>query len=330
MSPPEPARPAGAAGTSGVSPPPLGWSATGLTYRYPGVDGPALRDVSVEVRPGACTALLGPNGSGKSTLLRVLLAILRPERGTVHFGNRILATWSRRELALAVGVVPQNEEITFPTTVRELVAMGRYPHLGLFRPEGGRDREAMAAAMRRCDVLDLADRSFATLSGGERQRTRLARALAQQPRVLALDEPTLALDVRHEMQIFERLRDLVADGVTVLLVTHNLNLAARYADELILLHRGSVVGAGPPGDLIRRDILEAVYGWPLSITAHPGPGADTGAPQVTPLSSHVARSPDDPAQGRRESLLSTEKIEGPDQSSPSPRNGASNSLHYSE
>jgi iron complex transport system ATP-binding protein len=179
--------------------------------------------------------------------------------------------------------VPQGEEIAFPMTVREMVAMGRYPHLGPWRREGPPTAPPSSARMEICDVDSMRDRAISTLSGGERQRARIARALAQEPRVLALDEPTVALDVSHEMAIFELLRALCGDGVTVLLVTHNLNLAARYAERLILMENGAVAADGEPRAVLERRLLERVYGWPLHVTQHPGPGPDAGAPQVTPL-----------------------------------------------
>lgn len=266
---------------------PLGWAAEKLRFAYPGTNRAAVDDVTLGIEGGRCTAILGPNGSGKSTLLRLLLGTLRPSTGTARLGGREVGAWSRRDLARTVGVVPQNEEIAFPLTVRELVAMGRYPHLGAFRPEGPADREAIDAALARCDVAGLRDRYVETLSGGERQRARLARSLAQDPRVLALDEPTLALDVRHEMEIFELMRSLTAGGVTVLLITHNLNLAARYADALVLMENGRVAAAGAPSGVLRRDVVEPVYAWPLLETRHPGPGRDAGAPQATPLAVDV-------------------------------------------
>ncbi len=259
------------------------WRADGLTFRYPGAAVDAVARVSLELAEGSFTAVLGPNGSGKSTLLRLLLGTLPPFRGGVHFGDRDLAHWSRADLAREIGVVPQGEEIAFPLTVRELVAMGRYPHLGHWRREGPADREAIDRAMRLCDVHEMKHRVISTLSGGERQRARIARALAQEPRVLALDEPTVALDVAHEMVIFELLRSLCRDGVTVLLITHNLNLAARYAGRLILMDRGHVAADGAPATVLEQPLLERVYGWPLRTTLHPGPGPDEGAPQVTPL-----------------------------------------------
>jgi len=260
-----------------------GWRCTGLTYRYPESSTPAVFDLSLEIPAGATTAVLGPNGSGKSTLLRLLLGVVQPSAGSVDFQDRPLGTWGREALAREVGVVPQGEEAVFPMSVRSLVAMGRYPHLGAWRREGDADRRAVEEAMRRCDVLDLAARAVPTLSGGERQRARVARALAQEAATLALDEPTAALDVAHEMAIFELLSGLGHAGKTVLLVTHNLNLAARYADRLVLLDGGRLAAEGTPAEVLTRDTVERVYGWPVEIVPHPGPGPDAGAPQVVPL-----------------------------------------------
>jgi iron complex transport system ATP-binding protein len=261
----------------------LGWRISGLSFRYPGAARPALEEVSLEIPAGMCTAVLGPNGSGKSTLLRLLLRALRPGAGSILLAGRRLEEWSRGDLARSIGVVTQNEPIAFPLTVGELVEMGRYPHLGLLRPAGPIDREAIESALERCDILHLRDRLIDTLSGGERQRARVARALAQHPRILALDEPTLTLDIRHEMDIFELIRSLVGDGVTVVLVTHNLNLAARYAERLAVLRAGRLVAAGSPAEVFRRELLEPVYEWPLRASVHPGPGRDAGAVQLTPL-----------------------------------------------
>ena len=262
----------------------MSWGARDLSFRYPGADRDAVGGITLELPGGACTALLGPNGSGKSTLLRLLLGILPPRSGSAWFAGRSLGDWPRAEIAREIGVVPQGEELAFPVGVRELVAMGRYPYLGSWRREGAGDRRAVEAAMEQCDVGHLADRLLSTLSGGEQQRARVARALAQEPTVLALDEPTASLDISHEMAIFELLRGLGRSGVTVLLATHNLNLAARYADRLVLIDGGRVAAEGAPPEVMRRPLLERVYRWPVRTTPHPGPGPDTGAPQVTPLS----------------------------------------------
>lgn len=257
-----------------------------LGFRYPGAPRPALAEVSFTVDPGTVLGIIGPNGSGKSTLLRLLLGALEPGSGAVYYEGRPLGSWTRRELARVVGVVPQREELAFPLTVRQLVAMGRYPHLRTWQREGAADRRAIDSALQRCDVDHLRDRPLGTLSGGELQRVLLARALAQEPRTLVLDEPTAALDIRHEMAIFERLAELAAqDGVTVVVVTHNLNLAARYADRLLLLDRGRTARTGTPAEVMDRETLERVYGWPLVVTTHPGPGPDAGAPQVVSLAA---------------------------------------------
>jgi len=255
-----------------------------LSFRYEGAAQSALDGIDLTVRAGSLYAIIGPNGSGKSTLLKLLLGVLRPDSGHVYYAGQPVHRWSRRALAKEVGVVPQGEETVFPISVREMVAMGRYPHLGLLGRPGTRDREAIEEAMRRSDVLEFADRPISKLSGGERQRALIARALAQRPTALLLDEPTVSLDIRHEMEIFELLAELTAiDRVTVVLVTHHLNLAARYAKRLLLLDSGTAVAEGPPGAVLTRETVQRVYQWSVMVRAHPGPGRDTGAPQITPL-----------------------------------------------
>ena len=255
-----------------------------VSFTYEGGIRPAVEAVSAVVTKGEIFALVGPNGAGKSTLLKLMLGGLRPGVGSVRYEGRGLAEWPRKELARRIGVVPQIESVTFPVTVRELVSMGRYPHLGLWQPEREVDRQATTTALERCDLTEFGNRPVNTLSGGERQRARIARALAQEPQTLVLDEPTAALDVRHEMSIFELLHGIShGDGVTVVMVTHNLNLASRYADELLMLDQGAVVANGPPSAVLTDGVLSQVYRWPLAVTPHPGPGPDAGAPQVTPL-----------------------------------------------
>lgn len=255
-----------------------------LVVRYAHATAPALDGVSVSIARGSFCAVIGPNGSGKSTLIKTLLGALVPEQGAVSFEGNALAGWSRRDLALRIGAVAQSEEMPFPLSVRDLVAMGRYPHLGPLRGERAGDRAAIERALRRCDLSSLAERSTNSLSGGELQRARIARALAQEPTTLVLDEPTVALDVPHEMAVFELLRSLCTEeGWTVVVATHHLNLAARYADQLLLLDRGRVIEAGAPSAVMRQEVLERVYQWPLLVYQHDGPGFDRGAPQITPL-----------------------------------------------
>ena len=257
-----------------------------LSVRYDGAQRDALHDVSIDVPRSSLLAVLGPNGSGKSTLLKAMLGAIPTDAGTIHFDGVPVADWPRRELARHIGVVPQGEEITFPITVRELVAMGRYPYQRPLQAETEDDRSAIAAALDRCECADLAARYVTTLSGGERQRARIARALAQQPDTLVLDEPTTSLDVHHEMEIFHLLRDLADSGATVLLVTHNLNLAARFADRILLLDEGRVAAAGAPRDVLDAATISRVYRWPVAVVPHAGTGPDAGTPQVIPLRRH--------------------------------------------
>ncbi len=262
------------------------FEARDLSFSYEGAERPALHDVLLRVESGALFAIIGPNGSGKSTLLKLLLGALQPETGVVSYSGRRVVEWSRRSLAQQIGVVPQGEEIAFPVTVREMVEMGRYPHLGILGRPGPDDFRAIEEAMQRCDVIEFADRQISRLSGGERQRALIARALAQEPATLVLDEPTVSLDIRHEMEIFELLAQLTsAHGTTVVLVTHHLNLAARYASRLLLLEQGAPIAQGTPSEVLTRETIERVYQWPVTVGKHGGPGRDAGAPQVIPLAS---------------------------------------------
>jgi len=252
----------------------------GLGVTYPGAAEPSLEGVTLRVEPGTLYAVLGPNGSGKSTLMRALLGTVPLRSGAVRLGGRPLGEWRRRELARSVGAVTQHEPTAFPIRVRELVAMGRYPHLGALRPETPRDREIIREALVQCDVERMADRDVSTLSGGEHQRVRIARALAQEPKALVLDEPTASLDIRHEMEILKLLRRSADGGMTVLLITHHLDLAARFADRILVLGCGRVAAEGTPTEVFREEILEAVYGWPVEVRID----EITGAPRVIPRS----------------------------------------------
>jgi iron complex transport system ATP-binding protein len=257
----------------------MSFEARNLTVRYRPSAPPALDRVSMAVPRGCFYAVLGPNGSGKSTLMRALLGLVTAESGEARFEERPVGEWTRRDLARRVGAVSQRESTAFPISVRDLVEMGRYPHLGPLRPMTRQDRQAVEEALRRCDASELAEREVGTLSGGEFQRVRIARALAQEPSTLMLDEPTASLDVRHEMAILRLLRDAADRGTTVFLVTHHLNLAARFADLALLLDRGHVAAEGVISEVFRRETLEQVYEWPLSVSIDP----TTGTPSITPL-----------------------------------------------
>jgi iron complex transport system ATP-binding protein len=252
--------------------------ARAITVRYRRRASVALDAVSCQVSGSELVAVVGPNGSGKTTLVRSLLGLLPVERGEVLIDGRPLVQWPRRSLAQVVGVVGQQEEAVFPLSVAETVMLGRYARLGPLAAPGPEDRAAVQRALERCDILDLADRPIDALSGGEWKRVRVARALAQEPRALVLDEPTASLDVRHEMELFELFRQLVDGGIAGLVITHHLNLAARFAHRIILLDQGAVVADGAPVEVLRRDILSRVFEWPVAVTQW-----FDGAPQVVPL-----------------------------------------------
>jgi iron complex transport system ATP-binding protein len=249
-----------------------------VRYRYAGAPRDALAGVSLSVAPGQFHAVLGPNGSGKTTLVRIALGALQPLEGRAELDDRSAVEWPRPELARLVGVVPQREDNLFPQRVRETVLLGRYPHLSLWGRERPEDHAAVDRALAACDVQHLADRWVWTLSGGEYQRVRIARALAQEPRLLVLDEPGVSLDLRHEMGLFELVRGLVdRRGLGVLMITHDLNLAARFADSLLLLSEGSAVASGAPGDVLTRETVERVFGWPVALQTV------EGRPNLVPL-----------------------------------------------
>lgn len=257
---------------------PLILEAQGLVYRYARGERPAVDGVDLTLARGELAAIAGPNGSGKTTLLRLLLGVLAPERGAIAVLGRPLRAWDRRELARVIAVMVQREEPAFPLRVRDAVMLGRYPHLGPLGAPRAADRAAVERAMARCDIADLAERWSTSLSGGEWQRARIARALAQEPQSLVLDEPTANLDLGHEMQLFELVAELAhQDGLAALVVTHHLNLAARYADRVLVLHRGRVAAVGAAAEVIRREVLEPVFGWPVDVARW----RDT--PQFTPL-----------------------------------------------
>ena len=252
-----------------------------VAVRYPRSSSDALGGVSLSAKNGSLTAVVGPNGSGKSTLVRALIGRVALSRGTVYVDDRDASTMERAELARDVAVVTQREELAFPATVDDYVALGRFPHLGIWRSAGKPDHQAIAESMESAGVTELRDRRIDALSGGEWQRVRLARALAQGGRALVLDEPTTFLDVGHEMAVFELLNRVAREGLAVLLVSHQLNLVARFADRIVLVHRGLVAAEGTPDEVMRAEILERVYEWPLVVTRDPA----IGAPALVPLRS---------------------------------------------
>jgi iron complex transport system ATP-binding protein len=250
----------------------------GLTVRYPNVAVAALSGVDAWIRAGEFVAVAGPNGGGKTTLLRALLGAVPLAGGEAKVAGRLLASVPKAELARTVAALPQREEPAFALRVSEFVQLGRYAHLGPFTPSGPDDRALVRESLERCDAWEFRDRTIDTLSGGEWQRVRVARALAQAPRALLLDEPTAALDVRHTMELLELVRDLVRGGLGALVVTHELNLAARFADRVILLAGGTVQAMGAPQEVLTESTLSRVFDWRVAVTTWNG-----GTPQVVPL-----------------------------------------------
>ena len=257
-------------------------SVADLVVSYPRAPGNAVDGVSFEAGAGKLTALAGPNGSGKSSIVRALIRRADIASGSVTVAGTDVRLLPPGELARRVAVVPQREDATFPIQVREYVSLGRYPHLGLWRAASQSDEDAVTQALEQAGVGKLAERDTDALSGGEWQRVRIARALAQNAPALVLDEPTTFLDVAHEMAIFELLSSLARSGLTVLLVSHQLNLVARFADTIVLLTQGKVATSGAPADVMRADRLEAIYGWPVVITRDPAIGAPTLVPLRRP------------------------------------------------
>lgn len=250
-----------------------------VRLRYAGQQRPAVDGVSFIAEAGRITAVVGPNGSGKSTLVRALLGRVAIEAGAITVGGAALAQLGRRQVARLVAVVPQREEPAFPRSVREFVSLGRYAHGSLWRGPAPDDRTAVLAAVERTGIASYLDRRTDELSGGEWQRVRVARALAQSAPAMVLDEPNSFLDIAHEMALFELLDAIARDGAAVLLISHQLNLVARFADHVVLLADGQVAAEGTPAAIMRGDLLERVYAWPVVVTRDPA----VGAPVLLPL-----------------------------------------------
>ncbi|MCT1907831.1 ABC transporter ATP-binding protein [Brachybacterium paraconglomeratum] len=217
-----------------------------------------LEDVTFEVAPGAFCALLGPNGSGKSTLVKAIAGVHRAKSGTVTVEGRETSSLGRRELARVVGYVPQAGDAPFDLTVREAVMLGRTPHFGI--APRAEDRAKVEDAIARMGFGDLAERSMSELSGGQAQRALIARALAQDTRVLLLDEPTSALDLRYQIETLQLVRQITREErISALIAIHDLNHAARYCDQIVVLHGGRLVADGSPAEALRAPVLRSVY-----------------------------------------------------------------------
>lgn len=237
-------------------------------FAYPA--GFGLTGIDLRIEWGQMVAVLGPNGSGKTTLLKLMLGLLHPQEGEVRFDGRVPGKVARRELARAIAMVPQEIALPFSLTAEEVVRLGRTPYLPRFRGPLREDREAVRAAMVATGVIALAGRPYDQLSGGERQRVILAMALAQEPRLLLLDEPTRHLDLNHQLRLLSLIQRFNRErALTVVSAMHDVNLCALYFERLILLASGRIVADGPPDKVIQPQLLEEVFGIPVLVERHP-------------------------------------------------------------
>jgi iron complex transport system ATP-binding protein len=243
---------------------------------------PVVRDLVLEVAPGEIVSLVGPNGSGKSTVLRALARLMRPQQGAVYLNGRALHRISTRKVAQQLSILPQNPTAPEDLTVRDLVARGRFARQAWWRASSQHDRDVVTWALNVTGVHDLADRRLNTLSGGERQRAWIALALAQEPRVLLLDEPTTFLDISHQLDVMLLLQKLNADnGLSIVMVLHDLNQAARFSHRLVALHKGDIYAAGTPDEVLTDSMLRDVF----QVEGVVGRDPHTGTPVFTPLQS---------------------------------------------
>ena len=242
-----------------------------VEYRYP--SGAGVAGLTFQVAAGEAVGIVGPNSAGKTTILRLLSKVLAPTSGRIFVEGRDLARLPRLALARRLAVVPQEFAVAFPFQVAEVVLMGRYPHEGSAGWGGGRDRAAAWAALEATGITEIAARRVDEISGGERQLVSLARALAQEPAILLLDEPTAHLDLKHQRSVVEILRaHHQARGGTTVLISHDLNLAAELCDRLVLLAQGRLRACGRPEEVMRSTILEAAYGCPVEVEHDPRSG----------------------------------------------------------
>ena len=251
---------------------------------------PVLRNLDLSATEGEIVALLGPNGSGKSTLLRLAAGLRAPQLGQARWAGLELSRWERRARARQIAFLPQSVQVLYRYRVRDVVMLGRHPHAaGPFSAPSAEDRDAVGRALEQCDVATLKSRPFDELSGGERQRVLLAAALAQGAALLLLDEPTSSLDIHHQIALLDLLRQLADLGRTVVWATHDLNLAAAYAQRLVLLDGGQIAADGPPAQVLTAERIARVYGPGIWVGPHPGGGDTVSVLPRTPRASAGGR-----------------------------------------
>jgi len=231
---------------------------------------PILDDFSFAIEEAQVVAIIGPNGSGKTTLLKIINGILFPDSGSIFIDGKDTRQWSRQELAKTIAIVPQENLSIFPFYAEEIVLMGRFPHLSHYHFEDKKDYRIAQEAMEKTDTLSFAARRYDELSAGERQRVLIARALAQEPKILLLDESTVFLDLKHQVQFLSLLRQLnKTQKLTVVFVTHDINLASSHADRIILLYCGKNYAIGSPAEVITADNIKEVYGVDVLVDQNP-------------------------------------------------------------
>jgi iron complex transport system ATP-binding protein len=239
-----------------------------------------LSNVSLEVSAGEFFVIIGPNGAGKTSLLKVLSGLQKAQKGTVTIKDKNILNYRRRNLSQIMAIVPQHIEVGFPFTVADTVIMGRSPHLGILGMEGENDFHIAEEAMKFTDVSHLTDRKLFQLSGGELQRVIIARAICQQPEIILLDEPTTALDPAHQLKIMDLMEKFRREhGTTIIMVSHDLNLASMYGDRVLLLKSGRVVKTGDPKSVLNKELLADSYGCRIQVDESPL----GGVARVTPI-----------------------------------------------
>jgi iron complex transport system ATP-binding protein len=241
-----------------------------------------MESVSFAIDEGQIVAVIGPNGSGKTTLLKIMNGTLIPDNGQMLIDGKETGKWPRKEMAQKVAIVPQEAAVTFPFFAEEIVLMGRFPHLSNYRFEDRKDYRIVHEAMEKTDTLHFASRRFDELSAGERQRVLIARALAQEPKILLLDESTVFLDLKHQAQFLHLLKQLnISQKLTVIFVTHDINLAAQNAHRIILLDSGKIYAIGMPADVITATNIKEVYDVNVFVDQNP----HNGSPRATLLTT---------------------------------------------
>ncbi|MGQ9607928.1 MAG: heme ABC transporter ATP-binding protein [bacterium] len=263
---------------------PIVIEARNIKYRYS--KDLVLNEFDLKVEQNEIVGIIGPNGSGKTTVIKLLSRVLYPESGTIMLFGRNIASMKQKEIAKIVAVVPQGTSIAFPFTVREVVLMGRSPHLGLLQIERESDLKIVDHSLALTDSLGIADRYIDELSGGERQRVIIARALSQEPKIMLLDEPTSYLDINHQVEIYDLIKRLNSErNLSVIIVSHDLNMASEYCDRLVLMKNGRVYKEGTPREVITESNIRDVYGINAMVTDN----IVTGSPHITILSKLMSK-----------------------------------------